>query len=67
MLVETTERVLAGIVPNHTREDYYRSIRRSFFISADMAHANHPNYSDKHQPSHQPKIHEGIVLKVNAN
>ena len=67
MVVESTERILAGAIPSHTREDYYRSIRKSFFISADMAHAVHPNYSEKHQASHQPKIHNGIVLKINAN
>lgn len=67
MVVESTERILAGVLPSFTREDYYRSIRRSFFISADMAHAIHPNYADKHQSNHQPKIHEGIVLKINCN
>lgn len=32
-----------------------------------MAHAVHPSFVAKHQPQHQPKIHEGIVLKINAN
>ena len=67
MLVEATERIMQGVNPAATREDYYRSIRRSFFISADMAHAVHPNYSEKHQGQHQPKLHAGIVLKINAN
>ncbi|KAI5067876.1 hypothetical protein GOP47_0016221 [Adiantum capillus-veneris] len=44
-----------------------RSIRRSFLVSADMAHALHPNYSDRHEDHHQPKLHEGIVIKHNAN
>lgn len=47
--------------------DYYRAIRGSFLISADMAHGVHPNYSEKHQGLHTPKIHQGIVLKTNAN
>lgn len=47
--------------------DYYRAIRQSFLISADMAHGIHPNYSEKHQPLHAPKIHQGIVIKTNAN
>ena len=32
-----------------------------------MAHSIHPNYSEKHQPQHAPKIHNGIVIKTNAN
>lgn len=67
MLVETTERIMQSLNPTSTREDYYRSIKRSFFISADMAHAIHPNYPEKHQSQHHPKIHAGIVLKFNCN
>ena len=36
-------------------------------LSADMAHGMHPNYSEKHHPQHAPRIHEGIVIKTNAN
>ena len=48
MVGETIERVVLATVPNSTREDYYRTIKKSYFISADMAHAVHPNYSEKH-------------------
>ena len=66
MAVEITKRVF-GCYGSGTEEDYYRAIHSSFLLTADMAHAVHPNYSEKHQAQHRPAMQEGIVLKINAN
>ena len=46
---------------------YHQMLARSRLISADMAHAVHPNYADRHEPSHTPSLGGGPVIKRNAN
>src|SRR5690606_20469304 len=48
-------------------QDYARMIDASWFISADNAHAVHPNYAEKHDANHGPRINQGPVIKINAN
>lgn len=48
-------------------QKYQRMMARSMLISCDNAHAIHPNYADKHDENHGPKINAGPVIKVNAN
>lgn len=50
-----------------TEEDYYRLISSSFMVSADNAHALHPNYTDKSDPTNKVYMNDGIVIKYNAN
>jgi aspartyl aminopeptidase len=59
------ERIVFGT--GGSPEDLYRAIHHSFMISADMAHALHPNYVEKHDPTNHPVINGGPVIKVNAN
>jgi len=48
-------------------ETYTQMIRNSLMVSCDNAHAAHPNFSEKHEPGHKPRMNGGAVIKINAN
>lgn len=48
-------------------ETFYRAVASSFMISADDAHAWHPNYNSKYDPTNHPVMGGGPVVKINAN
>ncbi len=47
-------------------QSLHRAVARSRLVSCDMAHAVHPTRSERHEPSHTPRLGGGPVLKVNA-
>lgn len=49
-----------------TQEDYYRAVEQAFMVSADNAHAWHPNYGEKYDPTNHPVLGGGPVVKFNA-
>ena len=65
LLGDVTERLI--LARGGDRDTYLRSIQNSICISADMAHAVHPNYADRHEPDHHVHLNAGPVIKINAN
>lgn len=61
--------VVQRIAANATLDEVarLRALAQSFFISADMAHAYHPNYPAAYEPCHQVLLNQGPVIKTNAN
>ena len=49
------------------RADYLQALEKSFLISADLAHAVHPNFADYADPTNRPRINGGPVIKIAAN
>lgn len=65
MLLNVLERISLCLGQN--REEFFRSLYSSFIISADLAHAVHPNVGEKHDPTNRPVMGKGPVIKINAN
>lgn len=55
-----------ALAQSHTEEVYYQAVERAFMISADNAHAWHPNYAEKYDPTNHPMLGGGPVIKFNA-
>ena len=64
-LKDTLLRINTGL--GRTYEEYLMTLAGSFMVSADNAHALHPNYADKTDPVNHPVLNKGIVIKYNAN
>lgn len=59
------EDVLKRLLPDEIER--IRAIQRSVLVSADNAHAIHPNYADRHDGNHGPQLNAGPVIKINSN
>lgn len=55
-----------ALAQSGTEEAYWQAVERAFMISADNAHAWHPNYSEKFDPTNHPVLGGGPVIKFNA-
>jgi len=65
LLGSVLERVTLGL--GGDRQDHLRAMAGSVCASGDMAHATHPAYADRHEPSHLIAVNGGPVLKVHQN
>lgn len=55
-----------ALAQSGTEEAFYQAVERAFMVSADNAHAWHPNYSEKYDPTNHPMLGGGPVIKFNA-
>ena len=55
-----------ALAQSGSEEAYYQAVERAFMVSADNAHAWHPNYGEKYDPTNHPMLGGGPVIKFNA-
>ena len=65
MLEQVLERL--SVAAGSSRSDYLVSLQKSHCVSADNAHAVHPNYVDRHELNNAPFVNEGVVVKTNVS
>ncbi|BBX76114.1 M18 family aminopeptidase [Mycobacterium shinjukuense] len=65
LLAGVLERIV--LAAGGSREDFLRRLPASLLASADMAHATHPNYPERHEPGHLIEVNAGPVVKVHPN
>ncbi|MEY4657144.1 MAG: putative family aminopeptidase 2 [Actinomycetota bacterium] len=65
MLEHVLERL--SVAAGSSRSDYLASLQKSHCVSADNAHAVHPNYVDRHEMNNAPFVNEGVVVKTNVS
>lgn len=56
-----------SIAAGSSRSEYLVSLQKSHCVSADNAHAVHPNYVDRHELNNAPFVNEGVVVKTNVS
>ena len=64
---DTITRVTSSLTSGQDHQAVVQALSRSFLVSADMAHARHPNYAEAHEPDHSPAFGKGLVVKHNVN
>ena len=65
---DAVKRITAAFSSDSNYTDLHASaVRRSFILSVDQAHAVHPNYCNKHEKNHGPRMNSCVVIKTNQN
>lgn len=65
LLRDTLKRICISLF--NSEESFYSMAEKSVFISADLGHALHPNYTDKHDITNQPVLNKGVCLKYSSS
>ena len=59
--------ILERLHGDGSRDEFHRLLAASSCVSADNAHAVHPNYPERHDPEHAPVVNHGPAIKINMN